>query len=118
MERTNSASYSLPVPIFGIVPPLKTWLQTVSCTSGKKREEIVPTTDNIPAYILGMVRHKCIDALRTRQQHLLTHQRIYQLGMRSIRENLAAFGVQFGKSLFVHVDFETLFSEIEGYQQL
>lgn len=56
----------------------------------EKREEIVPTTDNIPAYILGMVRHKCIDALRTRQQHLLTHQQIYQLEMRSIRENLAA----------------------------
>ena len=84
----------------------------------EKREEIVPTTENIPAYILGMVRHKCIDALRTRQQHLLTHQQIYQLEMRSIRENLAAFGVQFGKSLFVHADFETLFSEIEGYQQL
>lgn len=32
----------------------------------EKREEIVPTTENIPAYILGMVRHKCIDALRTR----------------------------------------------------
>lgn len=56
----------------------------------EKREEIVPTTENIPAYILGMVRHKCIDALRTRQQHLLTHQQIYQLEMRSIRENLAA----------------------------
>ena len=56
----------------------------------EKREEIVPTTENIPAYILGMVRHKCIDALRTRQQHLLTHQQIYQLEMRNIRENLAA----------------------------
>lgn len=56
----------------------------------EKREEIVPTTENIPAYILGMVRHKCIDALRTRQQHLLTHRQIYQLEMRNIRENLAA----------------------------
>ena len=56
----------------------------------EKREEIVSTTENIPAYILGMVRHKCIDALRTRQQHLLTHQQIYQLEMRNIRENLAA----------------------------
>lgn len=56
----------------------------------EKREAIVPTTENIPAYILGMVRHKCIDALRTRQQHLLTHQQIYQLEMRNIRENLAA----------------------------
>lgn len=56
----------------------------------EKREEIIPTTENIPAYILGMVRHKCIDALRTRQQHLLTHQQIYQLEMRNIRENLAA----------------------------
>ena len=56
----------------------------------EKREEIVPVTENIPAYILGMVRHKCIDALRTRQQHLMTQQQIYQLEMRSIRENLAA----------------------------
>lgn len=56
----------------------------------EKREEIVPTTENIPAYILGMVRHKCIDALRTRQQHLMTHQQVYQLEMRNIRENLAA----------------------------
>ena len=56
----------------------------------EKREEIVPTTENIPAYILGMVRHKCIDALRTRQQHLMTQQQIYQLEMRNIRENLAA----------------------------
>lgn len=56
----------------------------------EKRDEIVPTTGNIPAYILGMVRHKCIDALRTRQQHLLTHQQIYQLEMRNIRENLSA----------------------------
>lgn len=56
----------------------------------KKREEIVPVTENIPAYILGMVRHKCIDALRTRQQHLMTQQQIYQLEMRNIRENLAA----------------------------
>lgn len=55
----------------------------------EKREEIVPVTENIPAYILGMVRHKCIDALRTRQQHLMTQQQIYQLEMRSIRENLA-----------------------------
>lgn len=52
----------------------------------EKREEIVPVTENIPAYILGMVRHKCIDALRTRQQHLMTQQQIYQLEMRSIRE--------------------------------
>lgn len=56
----------------------------------EKREEIVPVTENIPAYILSMVRHKCIDALRTRQQHLMTQQQIYQLEMRSIRENLAA----------------------------
>lgn len=56
----------------------------------ENREEIVPATGNIPAYILGMVRHKCIDALRARQQHLLTQQQIYQLEMRNIRANLAA----------------------------
>lgn len=56
----------------------------------EKRLEIGSTTDNVPAYILGIVRHKCIDALRERQQHLQTHQQIYRLGLRNIRENLAA----------------------------
>lgn len=56
----------------------------------ENRKEICASTDNIPAYILGMVRYKCIDALRERQQHLQTQQQIYQIGLRNIRENLAA----------------------------
>lgn len=56
----------------------------------EKREEISMNTENIPAYILGIVRHKCIDALRERQQHLQTQQQIYRIGLRNIRENLEA----------------------------
>ena len=51
----------------------------------EKREEIGMTTENIPAYILGIVRHKCIDALRERQQHLQTQQQIYRIGLRNIK---------------------------------
>lgn len=36
----------------------------------ENRKEICASTKNIPAYILGMVRYKCIDALRRKQQHL------------------------------------------------
>lgn len=56
----------------------------------ENREEICMTSENIPAYILGIVRHKCIDALRERQQHLQTQQQIYRIGLRNIRENLEA----------------------------
>lgn len=56
----------------------------------EKRLEIGSVTENIPAYMLGIIRHKCMDALRARQQHLQTHQQIYQIGLRNIRENLAA----------------------------
>ena len=56
----------------------------------ERRQEIGSITENIPAYLLGIIRHKCIDALRAKQQHLQTHQQIYQIGLRNIRENLAA----------------------------
>lgn len=56
----------------------------------ENRKEICASSENIPAYILGMVRYKCIDALRMRQQHQQTQQQIYQIGLRNIRENLAA----------------------------
>ena len=56
----------------------------------ERRREIGSVTENIPAYLLGIIRHKCIDALRAKQQHLQTHQQIYQIGLRNIRENLAA----------------------------
>ena len=80
----------------------------------EKREEIVPVTENIPAYILGMIRHKCIDALRTRQQHLMTQQQIYQLEMRSIRENLAALEeCDLAKILF-RSEVEEIFSSAIG----
>lgn len=56
----------------------------------ENRKEICASTKNIPAYILGMVRYKCIDALRRKQQHLQIYQQLYQIHLRNIRENLAA----------------------------
>lgn len=56
----------------------------------EKRSEIQITSQSIPAYVLGIIRHKCIDALRERQAHLNTHQQIYRHGLRNIRANLDA----------------------------
>ena len=54
----------------------------------EKRREIQLSQDEFPAYILGIVRHKCIDALRERQTHLQIQHQMYLRGMRNIRTSL------------------------------
>ena len=54
----------------------------------EKRQEIQLSQNEFPAYILGIVRHKCIDALRERQTHLQIQHQMYLRGMRNIRTSL------------------------------
>ena len=49
----------------------------------EKRQEIQLSQNEFPAYILGIVRHKCIDALRERQTHLQIQHQMYLRGMRN-----------------------------------
>jgi len=67
----------------------------------EKRTEILVTNQKIPPYILGIVRHKCIDALRERQTQYLAQQSIYHHGLRNIRANLNALeDCDLAKTLF------------------
>lgn len=56
----------------------------------EKRTELLLTNPNIPPYILGIVRHKCIDALRERQTQYQAQQTIYNHSLRNVRANLNA----------------------------
>lgn len=67
----------------------------------EKRAEIFLTDQKIPPYILGIVRHKCIDALRERQTQMQAQQTIYHHGLRNIRANLNALeDCDLAKTLF------------------
>ena len=75
----------------------------------EKRREIQLSQDEFPAYILGIVRHKCIDALRERQTHLQIQHQMYLRGMRNIRTSLGLLeDCDLSKVLF-HKDVEEIF---------
>lgn len=74
----------------------------------EKRREIQLSQDEFPAYILGIVRHKCIDALRERQTHLQIQHQMYLRGMRNIRTSLGLLeDCDLSKVLF-HKDVEEI----------
>lgn len=54
------------------------------------RSEIALTSSNIPSYILGIVRHKCIDELRKRQSRLTFEKRLSEMAYRENEANLSA----------------------------
>ena len=75
----------------------------------EKRQEIQLSQNEFPAYILGIVRHKCIDALRERQTHLQIQHQMYLRGMRNIRTSLGLLeDCDLSKVLF-HKDVEEIF---------
>ena len=70
----------------------------------EKRREIQLSQDEFPAYILGIVRHKCIDALRERQTHLQIQHQMYLRGMRNIRTSLGLLeDCDLSKVLFIRM---------------
>ena len=74
----------------------------------EKRQEIQLSQNEFPAYILGIVRHKCIDALRERQTHLQIQHQMYLRGMRNIRTSLGLLeDCDLSKVLF-HKDVEEI----------
>ncbi len=75
----------------------------------EKRAEIALVADNIPAYILGIIRHKCIDALRERQSRFHAQQHIYQDQLRAIRENLEVLEECDLSKILFHRDVEEIF---------
>ena len=75
----------------------------------EKRREFQLSQDEFPAYILGIVRHKCIDALRERQTHLQIQHQMYLRGMRNIRTSLGLLeDCDLSKVLF-HKDVEDVY---------
>ncbi|MCM1503457.1 MAG: RNA polymerase sigma-70 factor [Bacteroidales bacterium] len=54
----------------------------------ENRSEIDLSSGSIPSYILGTVRHKCLDALRKQQIQLSAHQTLYRHNLRNIQANL------------------------------
>ena len=56
----------------------------------ENRDDISSSANNIPAYILGIVRHKCLDALRERQSRLTTEKKLSEIAYRENRANLSA----------------------------
>lgn len=54
----------------------------------ESRSDIDLSSGNIPSYILGIVRHKCIDALRRQQLQLSTQEKLYRHNLRNIQANL------------------------------
>lgn len=67
----------------------------------ERREELLLSTPKIPPYILGILRYKCIDALRERQTQFKAQQTIYNHGLRNIQANLDALeDCDLAKTLF------------------
>ncbi len=67
----------------------------------EKRAELLLGDNKIPPYILGILRYKCIDALRERQTRFKARQTLYDHGLRNIRANLNALeDCDLAKTLF------------------
>lgn len=67
----------------------------------ERREELLLSAPKIPPYILGILRYKCIDALRERQTQFKAQQTIYNHGLRNIQANLDALeDCDLAKTLF------------------
>lgn len=67
----------------------------------EKRTELLVADKKIPPYILGILKYKCIDALRERQTQLKAQQTIYHHGLRNIQANLNALeDCDLAKTLF------------------
>lgn len=67
----------------------------------EKRTCLLLDDKKIPPYILGILRYKCIDALRERQTQLKAQQTIYSHESRNIQANLNALeDCDLAKTLF------------------
>lgn len=67
----------------------------------EKRDALLLADKKIPPYILGILRYKCIDALRERQTQLKARQTIYSHESRNIQANLNALeDCDLAKTLF------------------
>lgn len=67
----------------------------------EKRDALLLADKKIPPYILGILRYKCIDALRERQTRLKARQTIYSHESRNIQANLNALeDCDLAKTLF------------------
>lgn len=75
----------------------------------ERRSEMLSSDAKIPSYILGILRYKCIDALRERQTQFKVRQTLYDHGLRNIRANLDALeDCDLAKTLF-RQDIEEIF---------
>ena len=54
----------------------------------ERRSDIDIASGSIPSYILGIIRHKCIDALRKQSVQMNTQQKLYSHNIRHIQANL------------------------------
>lgn len=67
----------------------------------EKRTSLLLDDKKIPPYILGILRYKCIDALRERQTQIKARQTIYSHESRNIQANLNALeDCDLAKTLF------------------
>lgn len=67
----------------------------------EKRDALLLADKKIPPYVLGILRYKCIDALRERQTQIKARQTIYSHELRNIQANLNALeDCDLAKTLF------------------